>query len=177
MKKSNFNNIMFLTLTALFTALVFVFTMFVNVQIIPAKGGLVHLGNVPMFIGAILFGKKLGAICGGVGMALFDLLTGWTIYAPFTLVIVALMGFTVGYIAEKKPNIGFYAISVVVAMAIKVAGYYLAELIMYANPIVPLASIFGNCLQVAVAGVITLPLILPLRTAARKILPQASFVQ
>ena len=30
----------------------------------------VHLGNVPMFFAAAFFGKRVGAICGGVGMAL-----------------------------------------------------------------------------------------------------------
>lgn len=54
-------------LTGVFTALVFVMTMFVQVQIIPAQGGLVHLGNVPLFFAAAFFGKKVGALCGGLG--------------------------------------------------------------------------------------------------------------
>jgi uncharacterized membrane protein len=41
-------------------------------------------------------------IAGGVGMALFDLLSGWTLWAPFTLVIVGFMGWTVGAVTEKK---------------------------------------------------------------------------
>lgn len=49
-------------LTGVFTALVFVMTMFVQVQIIPAQGGLVHLGNVPLFFAAAFFGKKVGAL-------------------------------------------------------------------------------------------------------------------
>lgn len=28
-------------------------------------------------------GKKTGAICGGVGMALYDLLSGWMAWVPF----------------------------------------------------------------------------------------------
>lgn len=65
------------TLAAMFAALTFVLTMFVNVRLpIAANGGLIHLGNVPLFIGAILFGKRIGAFAGGVGMALFDLLSG-----------------------------------------------------------------------------------------------------
>ena len=70
----------FLTITALGTALVYVFTAFINIRLpIAAAGGLIHLGNVPLFIFAILFGKKTGAIAGGVGMGLFDLLSGWTL--------------------------------------------------------------------------------------------------
>lgn len=89
-------------LTGVFTALVFVMTMFVQVQIIPAQGGLVHLGNVPLFFAAAFFGKKVGALCGGLGMALSDLVTPWQIYAPISLIVVGLMGLVFGMIVNKK---------------------------------------------------------------------------
>ena len=79
------SSVQFLTVTAIFVALTYIFTAFINVRLpIAANGGLIHLGNVPLFIGAIIFGKKTGAIAGGVGMGLFDLLSGWTLWAPFT---------------------------------------------------------------------------------------------
>ena len=91
------NKVQFIAITAMAVALTYVFTAFVNVRLpIAANGGLIHLGNVPLFIMAILFGKKTGAIAGGVGMGLFDLLSGWTAWAPFTFIIVGIMG----YIAE-----------------------------------------------------------------------------
>ena len=44
-----------LVLDAMFIALTYVFTAFVNVRLpIAANGGLIHLGNVPLFICAIL---------------------------------------------------------------------------------------------------------------------------
>ena len=68
------SSVQFLTITAVFVALTYIFTAFINVKLpIAANGGLIHLGNVPLFIGAILFGKKTGAIAGGIGMGLFDL--------------------------------------------------------------------------------------------------------
>ena len=83
------SSVQFLTVTAIFVALTYIFTAFINVRLpIAANGGLIHLGNVPLFIGAIIFGKKTGAVAGGVGMGLFDLLSGWTLWAPFTFVIV-----------------------------------------------------------------------------------------
>ena len=95
------SSVQFLTITAAFVALTYIFTAFINVKLpIAANGGLIHLGNVPLFIGAILFGKKTGAIAGGIGMGLFDLLSGWTLWAPFTLIIVGIMGFTVGKLTE-----------------------------------------------------------------------------
>ena len=92
-----------LVVDALFIALTFVATWLINIRLpFVGSGGLIHLGNVPLFVAAMLFGKKTGAIAGAFGMALFDLMSGWTAWAPFTFVIVGCMGFTVGLIAEKK---------------------------------------------------------------------------
>ena len=51
-----------ITMCGVFAALTFLLTRYIQVQIIPAKGGLVHLGNVPMFFAAAFFGKRVGAI-------------------------------------------------------------------------------------------------------------------
>ncbi|MDD6333610.1 MAG: ECF transporter S component [Clostridia bacterium] len=163
------NNIKFITITAVFIALTYVFTAFVNIRLpIAANGGLVHLGNVPLFIGAIIFGKKTGAIAGGVGMGLFDLLSGWTAWAPFTFIIVALMGFAVGAITEKHHGIGFDALAIGVACIIKVVGYYIAEVILFGNWLAPVTSIPGNLVQIGVAAVIVLIVVEKLRAVALK---------
>lgn len=104
-------------------------------------------------------------IAGGIGMALFDLMSGWTLWAPFTLVIVGCMGLVVGAIAEKHQTFPFYLLALVAACAIKIVGYYFAEAIIYGNLIVPITSIPGNLIQVGVAAVITLVIIHPLRLA------------
>ena len=167
------SSVQFLTVTAIFVALTYIFTAFINVRLpIAANGGLIHLGNVPLFIGAIIFGKKTGAIAGGVGMGLFDLLSGWTLWAPFTFVIVALMGFTVGKLTEdeKHQNFKWYVIAIAAACVIKVVGYYIAEGIIYGNWIAPFTSIPGNLVQIGVAAVVVLIVIEPLRKAANKII-------
>ena len=102
-KTTSTEQVRFLTVTAIGIALVYVFTWLINIRLpFAPQGGLIHLGNVPLFIFAILFGKKTGAIAGGVGMGLFDLLSGWTAWAPFTFVIVGCMGFVMGWITEKS---------------------------------------------------------------------------
>lgn len=60
-------------------------------------------------------------------MGLFDLLSGWTAWAPFTLIIVGLMGYAVGAITEKHHGFGWNTLAIAVACVIKVAGYYIAE--------------------------------------------------
>lgn len=165
------NTTKFLVTTAIFIALTFVFTGFINVRLpIAANGGLIHLGNVPLFIGAIVFGKKTGMLAGGIGMGLFDLLSGWTAWAPFTFVIVGLMGYMVGLIAENKTTHRFMlnTVAIFVACLIKVVGYYIAEVILYHNWIAPIASIPGNLVQIGVAAVIVLPIVNQLHNVAKK---------
>jgi uncharacterized membrane protein len=160
-------NVRELCITAICIVLVYVFTSVVNIRLpIAAAGGLIHLGNVPLFVAAILFGKRTGMLAGGIGMGLFDLLSGWTAWAPFTLVIVGCMGFVVGLVTEKKKSFPFYILAIVLACAIKIGGYYVAEGIIYGNWIAPVASIPGNLIQIGVAAVITLIIIEPLRVAA-----------
>ena len=156
---------------ALFIALTYVFTAFINIRLpITANGGLIHLGNVPLFICAIIFGKKSGAIAGGVGMGLFDLLSGWTAWAPFTLIIVGLMGYAVGAITEKHHGFGWNTLAIAVACVIKVVGYYIAEGIIYGNWIAPVTSIPGNLVQIGVAAVIVLLIVGQLQKIVNKML-------
>lgn len=168
MEKQSLNRTKLLVYAALSIALVFVCTAFVNVRLpIAANGGLIHLGNVPLFIIAILYGRWLGALAGGFGMALFDVVGGWFLWAPFTLIIVALMGYTVGAICEKHRSLPAYALALTAACLIKVAGYYGAEGIIYGNWMAPMTSIPGNLVQVGMASAVVLPVVTKLRKHAQ----------
>src|SRR5690606_3034220 len=96
-----------LVLSAMFITLVFVSTLFLNIKLpIAANGGLVHLGSSMLFIIAILFGPKKGAIAGAFGMGLFDLVSGWTLWAPFTFITRGLQGYIIGKIAWSNGRQG-----------------------------------------------------------------------
>ncbi|ANX10929.1 ECF transporter S component [Fictibacillus arsenicus] len=156
------NKTQVLVINALFVALTLVATMFINLKLpIAGNGGLIHLGNVPLFIAAFVFGRKTGAIAGAFGMGLFDLISGWTIWAPFTFIIVGAMGYVAGLIAEKVPGkrAVVYSIAVIAALLIKIVGYYFAEVVLYGNWIAPFGSIPGNVLQVVFAGLVVVPLV------------------
>ena len=165
-----------LVLDAMFIALTYVFTAFVNVRLpIAANGGLIHLGNVPLFICAILLGKRTGMLAGAFGMGLFDLLSGWTAWAPFTFVIVGAMGYVVGAMTEghrstARDAAAIAVIAIAAACVIKVVGYYIAEVVIYGNPLAPIASIPGNLVQIGTAAVIVLICVEQLRKVLRPIL-------
>lgn len=150
-----------MVINGLFIGLTLLATMSINVRLpFIGNGGLIHLGNVPLFIAAIIYGRKTGAIAGAFGMGLFDLISGWTAWAPFTFIICGAIGYTVGLIAEKSKWNTYVAntVAIFAACIIKVVGYYFAEVLLYGNWIVPFGSIPGNVMQIAIAGIIVLPI-------------------
>lgn len=159
-----------LVINALFIALTLVATMFINIRLpIMGNGGLIHLGNVPLFIAAMVYGKKTGALAGAFGMGMFDIISGWTAWAPFTFVIVGTMGFMVGLITEKlkfRPIV-VNTIAVGIALIIKVVGYYFTEVILYGNWVAPFGSVPGNVMQVVIAAIIVLPIVERLKKFAK----------
>ena len=102
---------------------------------------------------------------GAIGLGLFDLLNGWVSWAPFTFVICGVIGLAYGWISEKKKTFAFQILAVLAAIVIKVAGYYVAEGLIYGNWIAPAASILGNVVQITAAGVIAVPVIMAIRKA------------
>ncbi|MFV0517131.1 MAG: ECF transporter S component [Aminipila sp.] len=159
-----------LVINALFIALTLVATMFINIRLpFMGSGGLIHLGNVPLFIAALVYGKKTGALAGAFGMGMFDLISGWTAWAPFTFIIVGTMGYVMGLISEKlkfKPIL-VNTIAIIAALIIKVVGYYFAEVILYGNWVLPFGSIPGNVMQILVAAIIVLPIVERLKRFAK----------
>lgn len=149
--------------TSLLIALVFIATRFINIRLpIASNGGLVHLGNAMLFISAIVFGNKKGACSGAFGMALFDLLSEWAIWAPFTFIIRGVMGYIIGSIAWSKNKQGNSVITNIIAISISgvwmVIGYYITECILYGNYIQPIGSIPGNITQIVVGIIIGIPI-------------------
>jgi len=150
-----------LVINGMAVALVCVTAMLVHIRIpIAGTGGMIQLGGLPLFIFALLYGRKTGAIAGAFGLALFDLLSGWMLWAPFSLVIGGLMGYIVGLAAENNPEnrIAPYALSMLAAAGITIAGYYVAEGILYGNWIAPVGSVPVNFFQVALPAAASLPI-------------------
>lgn len=87
-------------LTAIFTAFVFVTTWAFTLGIPTTSGGYFDVGEIMVYIVAILEGPYVGAIAGGVGSMLSDAAVS-PAYAPGTLVIKAAEGFIVGYLTNR----------------------------------------------------------------------------
>lgn len=161
-----------IALDAMFVALTLVFTAFVNIQIpsFGGAGGLIHLGNIPLFIAAMVYGKRTGTLAGALGMGLFDILSGWAAWAPCTIITCGLMGFAVGAICQKWKGMAAKVAAVLVALVIKLAGYFIFEgFIMGSGAAAALKSVPGNIIQIAVAAIIVFIIINPLERGLRSV--------
>ncbi len=160
---------------SLMAAITFIATSVIH---IPTFMGVLHLGDSMIFLSAILFGRKKAAISSAVGMCLFDLLNGYTMWAPFTLIIKGTMGYIAGTIAYRKNyngnNFSNNIFAFVVAGIWMIAAYYLGgaiiltfiskEFALKQALIVSLKDIPTNIFQVVGGIALALPLITALKS-------------
>jgi len=83
---------------AIFTAFVFAVTF--SFSATTSTGGYFDVGEIMVYITALVMGPYVGAFAGGVGSMLSDALLAPQ-FAPGTLVIKGAEGFIVGYLAQK----------------------------------------------------------------------------
>jgi uncharacterized membrane protein len=107
-----------LVITGIMVALIFVLTFAIKVPV-PFTRGYIHLGDSMIFIAAILFGWRVGALAGGLGSALADVVGGYAFWAIPTFIIKGIMGALVGLISDTyrkkyslKKEIGIFSVSV-----------------------------------------------------------------
>lgn len=152
-----------LVVTSLFIALVYVFTWIVKIQLpFSPNGGLIHLGNVPFFLAAIFFDKRVGMTAGALGMGLFDLTSGWILWSPMTVISALIMGYILNKMNYKKYTLKSLILSFVLVAIVKVVVYYIGEIFILSSFAAPLASIPGNLIQIAVSSVIVLVILKPM---------------
>ncbi len=125
-----------LVITGLFTALVTATTLFPHIP--TPTMGYIHAGDAMVLLSGILLGPAFGSFAGGVGSALADLLTGYSTFAPGTLVIKALTAAMAGYLFKTFSRNGnktpLLILSGTISEAFMVFGYFLYEsLLMTAN--------------------------------------------
>ena len=136
-----------LVLTALFIALGYVAT---TVLMVPSPtGGYMNLGDTVVLLGVcLLYG--FAHLWFPPSVALADLLGGYGIYVPATLVIKALMGLTAAvlYKALQKKSWALIVCGVA-AEAIMVVGYCLFDGFLAGNLAAGLAGIPSNLMQAA----------------------------
>lgn len=152
-----------MTTSALFMALTCVATMIIKIPT-PGTGGYVHLGDAFVILSGILLGPVYGAVAGGIGSALADMLGGYFVYVPITLIVKAIMAAGVGLIYHKlTKNLHNQFIKCILcgvyATVLVAVGYLFFESFMYGSA--ALASVPANLGQ-GLSGLIISTILLPI---------------
>lgn len=164
------NNVKILDMVqvSLMAAVTYVATAVINV---PSHMGVVHLGDTMVFLSAILLGRKKGGASAAIGMCIFDLLSPYAVWAPFTFIIKGVMAYIAGTIAYRKhyegKNVWNNLLGFILGGVWMVGAYYMAGVLIshfyFSMPvnqciIASLSDIPGNIVQVTAGTVIALPL-------------------
>lgn len=104
-----------LTFCGLMIALVFVSTFSIQIPV-PFTQGYIHAGDSMIFVAALLLGWKYGALAGGLGSALADIIS-YPHWAIPTFIIKTVMGALVGWIAKESREKGTKTASIITSIS------------------------------------------------------------
>jgi uncharacterized membrane protein len=93
---------------------------------IPITGGYFNIGDIAVVFCGLFLGRWWGAMAGGVGSALADVIGGFYIFTPATLVAKGLEGLLAGLFGERKHPVPL----ILIAGLAMVAVYFLYELFL-----------------------------------------------
>lgn len=158
-----------IALVGMMAAIIYLATAFINVP--SFYKGVIHAGDSMVFVAAVLFGKKKAALAAAVGMFLFDILSPYAIWAPFTFVIKGSMAYFAAIIAYRSGFEGknlmnnifaFIIAGLWMTFAYFIAGNILSVFVYGLPLIVSVAQnsldIFSNILQVVIGMIIAVPI-------------------
>lgn len=84
--------------TALFIAIVFLGVFIIK---FPGPFGYAHIGDSMIFLSVLMLGGKRGAAAGGLGAAVADIVSGYTIWALPTFICKAIMALLMGFMIKR----------------------------------------------------------------------------
>ena len=154
-----------ISLMAIMSALVAVGTLVIRIP--NPMGGYFNIGDVMIFVSALAFSPFVGGFAGGLGSAIADLI-GFPVFALPTLIIKGLEGLIASLVTNKK-SVYRDVLAVVAAGAEMVVGYFLFEVYLWGMGSA-LAEVPANIGQIAVGGLIGIPVAIVLRRRLPEIL-------
>lgn len=135
---------------------------------VPMTHGNINLCDAGIFIAALLFGKKQGALIGALSGFLLDLISGYAQYMIFSLIVHGLEGFIAGWFCEKGSKTAKFT-GMGIGLIVMVAGYFVTDSLLYTLT-TGLIGIPTNLIQGLVGSIVAYPLYL----AIKKYMPSVS---
>ena len=150
MEKMKRNNIKLLCISGIFTALVFVVTAYLH---IPAYNGYIHVGDGFIILASCILPMPYAVCVGAGGAMLSDVLTGYAIYAPASIVIKAATAILFSNKTKKIVSLR-NTLMLIPATLICAGGYYIYEVIILGSFGAPLAGIPGSLIQSTASAIV-----------------------
>ena len=138
-----------LVMTGVLMALACVATMVIQVP--SPTHGYMNLGDCVVLLSGCLLGPVYGAVAGGVGSALADLLSGYAVYVPGTLAIKAIMAALVGVLYRRGRKL--LPVWALLAELVMIVGYWLYDGFLMGSLAGSAAGIPSNIIQGVFGGV------------------------
>ena len=151
---SKSNHVQTLVLTALFAAIIFIFTAYI--LHIPFLTGYIHFGDTFIYLAASLLPPPYAVAAAAIGAGLSDLLT-FPIWVGPTLLIKSLTALCFSSKTTRivcKRNI----LGVVLAFFISVIGYYIATGLLFQDWLIPMIRLGTDIVPPLVCAVLYLAL-------------------
>lgn len=163
-------NILDIVQVAVMAAIVCVTTFTIKV---PTYTGYTHIGDSMVLLSVMLLGTKKAVIASSIGMGLTDIISGYVVWAPFTIVIKGVMALIAGKIIyNNKKNedkllvnlIAFIIAGLWMVVAYYFSGAIITRYILFKSAtlqqslILALKEIPSNLVQATVGIIIALPL-------------------
>ncbi|MEG1448990.1 MAG: TIGR04002 family protein [Oscillospiraceae bacterium] len=141
-----------IVLTALFAALIYLTTAYLF-HIPTSNGGYIHVGDAFIYIAACVLPRPYAMCAASIGAGLSDLLSpGGAIFVIPTMLIKPLL--VLPFTGKTKFLSRRNIVATVVAGVLGIAGYFVAEWIMFGNPMALLLTIPRGALQPIGSGIL-----------------------
>ena len=139
-----------LTLSGLLAAIIFILTAYIH---IPSHNGYTHIGDAFIYLASSMLPMPYAIYASAIGACLADVLSGYAIWAPATIVVKIFVALLFTNKKEKiicRRNI----FALFFASIITFIGYYLYEALFISNFVAALLGITGYLTQSVLSGVV-----------------------
>ena len=123
-----------------------------------------NLGEIVIYVAALLFGPYVGGFAGGVGAALADVINGYSQFAPGTFAIKLIEGLIVGFIGRRatsgqKKAVALSILAVLIGGIEMIGGYFAYEIgVLSYPPLDALGEVPFNAVQMIVGLAFAVPI-------------------
>ena len=144
----NFNKTKKMVIAALFSAIIFTATFFIQFKL---PHGYINLGDAAVLLCGRFLGPLYGGIAAAMGSLLADILSGYVLYAPITFITKGIMAVCSYYIFSSIKNRSHFIatfFSGLIAEIIMISFYFIFEVFVIGFAAAFL-NIYANAIQAA----------------------------